>query len=381
MKVCFVDRIGAHAIWGVLSPVASKLIAEGHEVTFVRMDDGGDRGRSAIPEKAEVLDVPVPRKRGPLGLIRQHLVFAREFRKLLRRLQPDIVHTNFAVPSIVARWVAAQEKVPLIVSTQHELYGSMHPHYRWGLRLTERYCAAVVYVSHTVARSFGRTATTAEGSSRVGELGHVVIPNGVDIGEIRAAVAGAGERVPGRIVCAGRMVPVKGQMLLIGALPEAVRRHPHLRLHLIGSGPMEETLRRRVDELGLSDHVVFLGWRPHDAVLREMAAAELVVVPSSQEGYGLVVAEALVCGTPLLVSDIPVFREVLEGVGDRGRFFTAGDGAALADALTGLSFAAPGQPPNAPAVPALELNWRSSDAMATAYTSLYQALLKGHRHE
>lgn len=379
MHVVFVDRAGAKSIWELMGHIAEGCIEQGGRATFVMWDDGRQTYSQDVPDGVDVVSIRVPPKHRLWDLVPQHLIFARGFRKLLRRLKPDIVHTNFAVPSIVARWVVARAGVPVIVSTQHEIYGSMHPHYRWGLRLTERYCAAVVYVSHTVARSFGRSAGTVDGTRTDGERVHVVIPNGVDIGKIRAAVAGVGEWVPGRIVCAGRMVRVKGQQLLIEALPEAVRHHPHLRLHLIGSGPMEEALRRRVDELGLTDNVVFLGWRPHDEVLREMAVAELVVVPSdgSQEGFGLVVAEALVCGTPLLVSDIPVFREVLEGAGDHGRFFTPGDAAALAVALTGFPFAAPGQQASAPALPALELVRLSVDAMADAYLRLYQALTCG----
>lgn len=374
MRVCFVDRIGAHAIWGVLNPVATILIADGHDVDFVRMDDGGDRGRYPIPEKVEVFDLPVPVKRGPLSLIYQHLVFALEFRKLLRRLKPDIVHTNFAVPSIVARWMAAREGVPVIVSTQHELYGSMHPHYRWGLRLTERYCAAVVYVSYTVANSFCRAVIPVSEISPESTQSHVVIPNGVDIAMIREANFDVNKRVPGQIVCAGRMVSLKGQQLLIEALPEVVQRHPHICLRLIGSGPMEEKLRHRVDELGLTKNVIFLGWRPHDEVLREMAMAELIIVPSRQEGFGLVVAEALVCGTPLLVSDIPVFREVLAGFDDQYRFFASNDVGSLREALLGFPFVKAAEQISGAAIPLADLEHLSAEVMAESYMQLYRRI-------
>lgn len=378
MRVCFVDRIGAHAIWGVLAPVAERLIAEGHAVDFVRMDDGGDRGRTYIPDGVQVFDLAVPEKRGLLSMMRQQLTFVSEFRKLLRRLKPDIVHTNFAVPSIVARWAAAREAVPIIVSTQHELYGSMHPHYRWGLRLTERHCTALVYVSHAVARSFGRTAGGA-GEAKPGKPAHVVIRNGVDVEKICSAIAGIEQRVPGRIICAGRMVPVKGQQLLIEALPEVLRCHPQLHLRLIGSGPMEESLRRRVAELGLTDNVSFLGWLPHEEVLREMTMAERVVVPSSQEGFGLVVAEALVCGTPLLASDIPVFREVLEGAGGQARFFRPGDADSLARALAEFPFVAPNQRLAMQKLSVVVVERLSASAMVENYLRLYQTLTAGHQ--
>jgi glycosyltransferase involved in cell wall biosynthesis len=377
MRVCFVDRIGAHAIWGIVAPIANRLIAEGHQVDYVRMDDGGDRGKSYIPDGVKLHDLSVPAKVGPLGVIRQQWLFLREFRKILQKLKPDIVHTNFAVPSIVARWAAAKEEVPVIVSTQHELYGSMHFYYRWGLRLTERYCTAITYVSNTVSDSFGHTVAI-DASNQTGKRPlHRVIPNGVDINKIRTVIANTGERVPGRIVCAGRMVPVKGQQLLIEALPEVVRKHPHIRLHLIGSGPMEGALRRRVDELGLAGNVDFLGWQPHDNVLRQMALAELIVVPSSVEGFGLVVAEALVCGTPLLVSDIPVFREVLDGIRERARLFNPGDVESLVHALADYPFTDSGDVPSIPMASLDELEKLSASAMSDTYINLYKELTFG----
>ncbi|TCS71937.1 glycosyltransferase involved in cell wall biosynthesis [Sulfuritortus calidifontis] len=382
MHVLYVDRIGAKSIWGLMGHIAVGFMAQGGRATCVMWDDGRHAFSQDVPGGVEVVRIQVPPKHRPWDLIRQHWVFARAFRKLLRRLRPDIVHTNFAVPSIVARWVSAREDVPVIVSTQHELYGSMRLHYRWGLRLTERYCAAVVYVSHAVARSFGRKAGSMEGVQPHGARQHVVIPNGVDIDRIRAATADVAERVPGRLVCAGRMVPVKGQQWLIEALPEVVGRHPKIQLRLIGSGPMEATLRRRVAELDLEDNVTFLGWLPHDVVLREMAAAELVVVPSSQvqEGFGLVVAEALVCGTPLVVSDIPVFRELLTGVDGVAHFFPPGDVQALADALAGLPFATAAESGIAQhTLPVAQLERLSANRMTNAYLQLYRALSSGYQ--
>lgn len=377
MHVVVVDRAGAKSIWELMGHIAARCIAYGGRVTLVMWNDGRTDHTHDVPDGVEVIDIRVPPKRRIWDLVPQHLIFAREFRQVLHRLKPDIVHTNFAVPSIVARWMAAREGVPVIISTQHELYGSMRRHYRWGLRVTEHYCAAVVYVSQAVARSFGRAGKAPEGASPENSPKHVVIPNGVDIGKIHAAIADADERVSGRIVCAGRMVPIKGQQLLIEALPVVVRQHPHLRLHLIGSGPMEDALRRRVDELGLTVNVAFLGWKPHDDVLREMATAELVVVPSSMEGFGLVIAEALVCGTTLLMSDIPVFHEVLDAAGATGRFFPRGDATALADSLVEFPFAMPGDHVAAKAPPAAELQRLSAQTMADAYVSLYRELMTG----
>lgn len=336
MKFCFVDRISAHSIWGVIAPVAEKLLENGHQVFYVRMNDGGDRGEFFIPEGVKVSDIVVPKK-GGVRLLAQQYKFASAFSKLLVEIKPDIVHTNFAVPSIAARWVAHRVGVPVIVSTQHELCGSMRFHYRLGLRLTERFCKAVTYVSETVAKSFGRSEQVRERGGSASGPQHLVIANGVNVSRIQNTVKDIKGRVPGRIVCAGRLVPVKGHEVLVRAFAAARQQYPHLHLHLIGTGPLENELRALVKQLALADSVHFLGWRSHEEVLREMAEADLVVAPSdgSQEGFGLVVAEALAVGSPILASDIPVFREVLGGLDEQCEFFSVGNVDSLADKICG----------------------------------------------
>lgn len=370
MKVCFVDRIGAHSIWGVIAPIAQSLLLDNRQVIYVRLDDDGDVGEFFIPKGVQVEDIKVPPK-GAFSVITQQWYFAKEFSKLLADLKPDIVHTNFAVPSISARWVAHRAGVPVIVSTQHELYGSMRLHYQLGLRLTERFCNAVTYVSNTVAESFGRSAEVSRDSQTRSNVRHVVIANGVNVSRIQDVVKDVNYRVPGRIVCAGRMVPVKGHEVLIRAFAEARKQHSHLHLHLIGTGPLEDEFRELVDQLGLTERVHFLGWRSHDEVLREMAVAELVISASHQEGFGLVVAEALACKAPILLSDIPVFREVMRGYEQFGRFFRAGDVDSLTSEL--VSFFSTEIVPFETASKQ-ELHTLSSVAMADQYLALYKEL-------
>lgn len=373
MKVCFVDRIGAHAIWGVIAPIAEKLLANGDQVFYVRMDDGGDRGRSFIPEGVSISDIVVS-PNGGMRLISQQRQFASGFAKLLAEIKPDIVHTNFAVPSITARWVAYRAGVPVIVSTQHELYGSMRLHYRLGLRLTERFCKAVTYVSNTVAESFGRLEQVSQGSQTRSSVRHIVISNGVNVSRIQGIAKDINYRVPGRIVCAGRMVPLKGHEVLVRAFAEARKQHPHLHLHLIGTGPLEEKLRELAKQLGLIESVYFLGWRSHDEVLRKMAEAELVVAPSDEEGFGLVVAEALAVGTPILVSDIPVFREVLSAFETKGDFFTVGDSGDLLEKLVEI-FSSNNDRMIREFSTSADFSSISSVGMALRYLKLYRQLM------
>lgn len=335
MKFVFTERKGATAIWSVINPIASALVTRGDEVVFCRMDDGNQRQPLDVPAGVAVRDVHVSPKRKFTDLYKQHQAFSRGFSLVLEDCRPDVVHTHFCIPGISARLAAHQKRIPLLVSTQHELFGSMHPHYRLGLRLTERYVKGMTYVSRTVADSFGRPAQVIEnGSSNRSSCAHAVIYNGVDIAKIDHICQAVPPREPRKLVCSGRMVPVKGQAVLIQAMPEILRRFADVRLVLIGTGSQEEGLKKQVTDLGLGSRVDFLGWRRHEEVITEVATAGASIMPNiDEEGFGLVLAEAMACGTPIVASCIKVFEEVLGEKDGCGWFFNKGDAPALAEAV------------------------------------------------
>jgi glycosyltransferase involved in cell wall biosynthesis len=82
---------------------------------------------------------------------------------------------------------------------------------------------------------------------------------------------------------------------------------------VIGSGPDIEGVKERVEELGLSRHVIVKGRCTDEEMYRLMKTSEMFVFPSMFEGWGLAVAEALACGLPVVCYDIPALREVFGG--------------------------------------------------------------------
>ena len=329
----FVDRIHAHSIWDLMRHVAEELCRRGDQVHFCRWDDGKNLPVPDVPPGVRVHDVFVGPKRRPTDIFAQWRRFLPQFRDLVRQLRPDVVHTNFTVPGALARRVAKRNGVPTVVTTQHELYGSMSPHLRLLTRATERYADRVIYISETVARSFGRPAVMWDGDGRPPR--HVVIPNGIDAEAFSQARGAESERVPGRILATGRLVPVKGYDVLLRALPRVVAQSPQAHLRLTGSGPDEPRLRDLAKQLNISDRVEFLGWVDRPGVLKELRHAALVAIPSdgTQEGFGLVAAEAMAAGVPIVASRIPVFEEVLGADGDCARLFARGDSHSLAEAI------------------------------------------------
>jgi glycosyltransferase involved in cell wall biosynthesis len=114
------------------------------------------------------------------------------------------------------------------------------------------------------------------------------------------------------IVTVRRLVRAKGLENLITAV-EAVRGDiPDLLLVIVGSGPLEAELKARVRDAALQNVVRFEGYVPEEALPNVYRAGDLFVVPTiTLEGFGLVVIEALACGTPVLVTPIGGLPEVV----------------------------------------------------------------------
>lgn len=130
-----------------------------------------------------------------------------------------------------------------------------------------------------------------------------------------------------------RLDPRMGLLTLLEAFAVARREHPQARLWLAGTGPQRDELTARAAALGLGEAVRFHGFVP-DAELPDCyRAADCTVVPSlALEGFGLVTAESLACGTPVLGSDSGATPELLAPLG-RHLLFPSGSAESLADKL------------------------------------------------
>ncbi len=173
-----------------------------------------------------------------------------------------------------------------------------------------------------------------------------VVPNGVDMAtwtvpSARAAAArrsflpdeGRGRtRDAPLLAYAGRLEWEKGVHTLLDALPRLRRRFPGTRLVLAGRGTYEAELRDRARRLRLSGAVTFAGFLTEPDLAALLSGADVVVVPSLYEPFGIVALEAAAARTPLVVAATGGLREVVEP-GVTGATFQPGDVAGLADAV------------------------------------------------
>jgi len=158
-----------------------------------------------------------------------------------------------------------------------------------------------------------------------------VIPNGVDPNDLqpsgdlqalRREFAAPHEKL---VLLVGRLVYEKGFQLALEALPEVIDRVGNVRFLVAGSGTHEGELKAQAERLGLSEHGTFLGWIGDDVLHSLYRIADLCVVPSIYEPFGLVALEAMASGCACIVADTGGLREVVP-VGERvGLRFNGGD--------------------------------------------------------
>lgn len=124
------------------------------------------------------------------------------------------------------------------------------------------------------------------------------------------------------LVYVGQLVPRKGVDLLLAALEPVCRDHPDVILSIIGDGEERETLRSQAKTMG--EQVRFLGVLPADQVRDTIAAADLLVLPSRHDGWGIVVNEAFSVGIPVIVSDACGAADLVQS-GANGYIFRSDD--------------------------------------------------------
>lgn len=255
---------------------------------------------------------------------------------------PDVVHAHDWVTAHAGTALAQASRAPL-VATIHATEAGRHQ--GWLPNPTSTAIHAVEWsLAHEAGRVIACSNYMRAQAGRLFELSaHKidVIPNGVDaerwqagprdVATARALNAGDGPL----LVFAGRLEHEKGVHTLLRALPRLRRRAPGLRAVITGRGTYEGELRELARRLRLGRAVRFAGWLPDAELTALLAAAEVVVVPSLYEPFGMVALEAAAVGTPLVVAATGGLAELVVD-GCNGVTFPPGDVAALADAVTTL---------------------------------------------
>jgi glycosyltransferase involved in cell wall biosynthesis len=265
--------------------------------------------------------------------IPQSLLFGLACLKLLGKRFDVIDCCGFPFFSLFACRLVAALRRRTLVSTWHEVWGPAYWRDYLG-PVGGRVGALVERVAVTLPdRIICPSRTT--GQRVVSDLGYrrpvFLLPNGVDAG-LADAVPPADRDVD--VVFAGRLIPDKNVDLLLRALARLAADGRPVRGLVVGDGPERRRLERLCAELELTSSVTFTGSLLSSGdVLSAMKAAKVLVLPSTREGFGMVVLEANACGVPVITVSSPS-NAATELIHDgRNGWIVPADVDALADAV------------------------------------------------
>jgi glycosyltransferase involved in cell wall biosynthesis len=250
------------------------------------------------------------------------VAFVRLAAYVMRR-RPTILHTHLVHAEVYGQLAGMLTSVPIRVTTKH---GFNEFRANRGFALGDRAIARLAHTQIAISRGLARYLEEVEGfDAESFEIVHYGIePNG--------AVRPYTGTEP-RVLCVGRLIPIKGHIVLLRAFAEARRHVPSLRLDIAGRGPLEPALRALVKELAIDDAVCFLGFV--SPVQRAIEQAAIVVVPSMGEGFGMVALEAMERARPVIAAEIGGLGELVED-GVTGLLVPPGDSPPLTRALERL---------------------------------------------
>ena len=256
------------------------------------------------------------------------------------RIDFDLVHGHDWLVAGACDHLARRFKAPLVTTIHATEYGrhqgwvDKHPQShihgveKWMANRSDRVIACSSFMRDQIADIFS-----------VEESRITVIPNGIDpddlpagdpaeLADLRSQFAAPGENL---VLLIGRLVYEKGFQLALEAMPRVIEEVPNTRFLVAGSGTHEAELHKQAKDLGLMEHGTFLGWIGDDVLHSLYRIADLTVVPSIYEPFGLVALEAMASECPCIAADTGGLREVvpLEGAGLR---FRASDPEHLAEA-------------------------------------------------
>jgi glycogen(starch) synthase len=244
----------------------------------------------------------------------------------------DLVHGHDWLVAHASATLAERLGVPYVTTIhatehgRHQGWVQDHPQShihaveRWMAHRAERVIVCSYYMRGHVADIFD-----------IDERRIAVIPNGIDPNDLRtvadlqalrAKFAAPHEKL---VVLVGRLVYEKGFQLALDALPGVLAEVGNVRFLVAGSGTHEAALKEQARRLGLDTHGSFLGWIGDDALHSLYRIADLCVVPSIYEPFGLVALEAMASGCPCIVADTGGLREVVPRGERVGLRFNGGD--------------------------------------------------------
>ena len=331
----------------VVKELSEKLQLEGQDVTVVTYKEG-DTPYFEVEEtgvKVYRVDNYMIRPNNFIDWIMQlNFNLITEVNKLIQSGETfDVIHAHDWLTAYAAKTLKESYNIPL-VSTIHATEAGRNGGIQTEMQryindtewmLTYESSEVIVnsnFMKNDIQRIFGLPFEKIK-----------VIPNGIDLKkfdgikkdyEFRRRFAADNEKI---ILSLGRLVFEKGIQHLIYAMPKILSNYNDVKLVIVGKGGMIDELKQITVNLGIQDKVYFTGYMAGNDVQKMYKVSDVAVFPSTYEPFGIVALEAMLGGTPTVVSDIGGLNEIVKH-GETGLKSYAGNANSIADSVTQLLY-------------------------------------------
>jgi glycosyltransferase involved in cell wall biosynthesis len=324
--------------------LAQGLARAGHDVSVLTSSYNGQK-RKEIINAVNIHRVICPRKGvhdcGLRGALFYVLFAAIELRRLCRKNKYDLLHYFFSLPTGLLSLIPGPHgKIPYVVS----LRGSDVPYYDVCNAKVHIFGRILKPVTKVIWRNAGKVVALSKGLKQIALLTYPnldidIIGNGIEADVFKPLEQGKNCDRQGklRFITVSRLIKRKGIENIFKALAGLTEpERNQLELMIVGSGSYEKHLRDLCRDLHISDVVSFYGYCPRDKLFELYNRADVFVLPSLSESFGMVFLEAMACGLPVIATSVGGIPELVEN-GVNGFLVPPDDVASIKTAIREIS--------------------------------------------
>ncbi len=277
----------------VVVDLADQMVKRGHTVCIAYL-----KGNIVVKPKSENVQMISLGLESPKKLLKA----LYNFRQLIRKFKPDVVHAHMVHANIFARLARLMCKIPKLICTAHNSNegGKIR-------MLAYRYTNWLSDFNTNVSQE-ATDSLIQKGAFDQGNL-HTVY-NGIDLSKFypdENSSKTLNQKI--EFLSVGRFNEQKDYPNLLHAIAQVIQRNQNVHFNIAGDGELRPMIEVLIEQLGIGQYVTLLGRR--DDVPDLMRQADCFVLSSKYEGFGLVVAEAMACGTFVIATDCGGVKEVM----------------------------------------------------------------------
>lgn len=277
--------------------IAEHLAKRGHEIHVITEYD---EGLQAFSQENGFYIHRVAFSR--VRVIGVFLLWSRFF-LTIRKIRPDIIHAQSFMTGIPACVISNLLRIPYIVWGRGSDVYLMDFYVKISSKLVLKNANAILALTDDMRKKL----------NSIYPRDIYVVPNGINLEQFDDISSNfpnkAGTK---KILFVGRFHPVKGVQYLIMAMKKVYEEIPDARLLLIGDGEERNKLERLADNLGIRESIDFIGELPHKKIAGFMNHADVFVLPSISESFGMVNLEAMACGLPIVATRVGGIPNVIK---------------------------------------------------------------------